>query len=113
MDKQKMYLLDVLKGKWRVLILEALFDGSKPFTDLQRELKGITAKVLTENLYFLVKSGILVKRSYPVFPPRVEYSLSDTGEKIKPILNAIYAWSLENYTPPTAEVTDGFYGVFK
>ncbi len=54
MDKQKMYLLDVLKGKWRVLIIEALFDGSKPFTDLQREVKGITAKVLTENLYFLL-----------------------------------------------------------
>lgn len=113
MNNEKMYLLDVLKGKWRVLIIEALFDGSKPFTDLQRELKGITAKVLTENLYFLVRSGILVKRSYPVFPPRVEYSLSDTGEKIKPILNAIYAWSLENYTPPTKEVTDEFYSVFK
>lgn len=113
MGNEKMYLLDVLKGKWRVLIIEALFDSSKSFTDLQRELKGITAKVLTENLYFLVKSGILVKRSYPVFPPRVEYSLSDTGEKIKPILNAIYAWSLENYTPPTQEVTDEFYSVFK
>ena len=76
-------------------------------------MKGISAKILAENLYFLVRSGILVKRSYPVYPPRVEYSLSDTGEKIKPILNAIYAWSLENYTPPMKEVTDEFYSVFK
>lgn len=96
MNDRKFYLLNVLKGKWRVLIIEELFSGDKQFSELQKSLKGITAKILTENLQYLMKSGIINRRSYPTFPPKVEYTLSNTGLKMKPVLDTIYEWSIEN-----------------
>ena len=56
MNEKKLYLLHVLKGKWRLLIIEELFTGDKQFGELKESLKGITAKILTENLQFLLKS---------------------------------------------------------
>ena len=114
MNKNETYLLDILQGKWRVTIIEAmLHTGPRQFADLKADVEGISAKVLTENLYFFIKCGIVSKKSYPVFPPKTEYSLTDKGEKIGPILNEIYRWSVENYAPPTEEVKDDFYSVFK
>lgn len=113
MNDKRFYLLNVLKGKWRLLIIEDLFTGDKQFSELQKSLKGITAKILTENLQFLLRSGIINRRSYPVFPPRVEYALSDTGLKMKPILDKIYEWSIENYQEFKEEVTDEYYKLFQ
>lgn len=113
MNDKKFYLLNVLKGKWRLIIIEELFTGDKQFLELQTDIKGITAKVLTENLQFLLKSGIITRRSYPTFPPRTEYSLSDTGLKMKPILDKIYEWSIENYQEFKEEVTDEYYKLFQ
>ncbi len=111
--EKKMYLLNVLHGKWRLVIIESLFTSEKQFGELKSEIKGITAKVLTENLQFLVKNGILVKRTVPVFPIETRYSLSDTGLKMRPILDSIYAWSIDNYNPPLEEAPDSFYDIFK
>lgn len=113
MNDKRFYLLNVLKGKWRLLIIEDLFTGDKQFSELQKSLKGITAKILTENLQFLLRSGIINRRPYPVFPPRVEYALSDTGLKMKPILDKIYEWSIENYQEFKEEVTDEYYKLFQ
>jgi len=114
MDERKNYLLDILQGKWRLTIIEAmLYKPPRQFADLKADVKGISAKVLTENLYFFIRCGIVAKKSYPVFPPKTEYSLTDKGEKIGPILNEIYQWSVENYAQPTEEVKDDFYSVFK
>lgn len=112
-EDKKIYLLNVLKGKWRLLIIEDLFTGEKQFNELQTSVKGISAKVLADNLQYLLKNGIINKRTYPSFPPKVIYSLSDRGMNIRPILNDIYKWSIENYTPFQKEVTDGFYDIFK
>ena len=113
MNDRKLYLLNVLKGKWRLLIIEELFTGNKQFGELQKDLKGISAKMLTENLQFLLKSGIIIRRTYPTFPPRVEYTLSGTGLNMKPILDSIYEWSMENYQDFQEEVTDEYYKLFQ
>lgn len=113
MSDKRFYLLNVLKGKWRLLIIEELFTGDKQFGELKESLKGITAKILTENLQFLLKSGVIIRRSYPTFPPRVEYILSDTGLNMKPILDKIYEWSIENYQEFKEEVTDEYYKIFQ
>lgn len=113
MNDKKYYLLNVLKGKWRILIIEELFTEDKQFLELQKNLKGISAKILTENLQYLMKSGIINRRSYPTFPPRVVYFLSDTGLNMKPILDKIYEWSIENYQEFKEEVTDEYYKLFQ
>ena len=113
MNDRKFYLLNVLKGKWRVLIIEELFSGDKQFSELQKSLKGITAKILTENLQYLMKSGIINRRSYPTFPPKLEYTLSNTGLKMKPVLDTIYEWSIENYQEFQKEITDEYYKLFQ
>lgn len=113
MNDRKFYLLNVLKGKWRVLIIEELFSGDKQFSELQKSMKGITAKILTENLQYLMKSGIINRRSYPTFPPKVEYTLSNTGLKMKPILDTIYEWGIENYQEFQEEITDEYYKLFQ
>lgn len=113
MSDKRFYLLNVLKGKWRLLIIEELFTGDKQFGELKESLKGITAKILTENLQFLLKSGVIIRRSYPTFPPRVEYTLSGTGLNMKPILDKIYEWSIENYQEFKEEVTDEYYKLFQ
>lgn len=112
-NNKKMYLLNVLKGKWKPLIIESLFTGEKQFGEIQQSIKGISAKVLTDNLQYLIRSGIIDKRTYPIFPPKAVYKLSERGMKIKPILDDIYRWGIENYTPFVEEVTDGFYDIFQ
>lgn len=112
-NNKKMYLLNLLKGKWRALIIEDLFTGEKQFGEIQQDIKGITSKVLADNLQYLVKSGIINKNTYPAFPPKAVYKLSDRGMDIKPILGDIYRWGIENYTPFAEETTDGFYNIFQ
>lgn len=113
MNDKRFYLLNVLKGKWRLLIIEELFTGSKPFTELQKDLKGISSKILMENLHYLMKNGIINRRSYPTFPPKVEYTLSSTGLNMKPILDKIYEWSIENHQEYKEEITDEYSKLFQ
>ena len=113
MNDKRFYLFNVLKGKWRLSIIEELLAGDKQFGEIQKDLKGISAKILADNLQFLLKSGIIVKRTYPTFPPRVEYTLSETGLNMKPILDRIYKWSIENYREFQEEVADEYYKLFQ
>lgn len=110
---KKNYLLKLLDGKWRIPIIEELFAGTKSFNDLKSDVKGISAKVLNDNLVFLMKNGIITKRSYPGFPPQVEYSLTATGKNMRTALAFIYQWSIENYVSPTEEIEDEYYKIFK
>lgn len=111
-ESKKLYLLTILSGKWRLVIIEQLFEGEKQFTDLKGSI-AVSSKVLNDNLQFLVKNGIIKRCSYPTFPPKVQYSLSERGEKLRPILDSIYQWSLANYTTPTEKTEDKFYSLFK
>jgi DNA-binding HxlR family transcriptional regulator len=84
--------LSVIGGKWKVIILWHLQDGVKRFGELQRLVKGISQKMLTQELRDLEESGLVGRKVYPVVPPKVEYSLTETGWSLKPLLEQLSEW---------------------
>lgn len=71
-------------------------NGTKRFGELQRTVVGISQKVLTSNLKELESDGLINRKVYPVVPPKVEYSLTDLGLSLKPVLDSMIAWGNEN-----------------
>ena len=71
-------------------------NGTKRFGELQRTVAGISQKVLTSNLKELESDGLINRKVYPVVPPKVEYSLTDLGLSLKPVLDSMVAWGNEN-----------------
>lgn len=90
--------LEVIGGRWKVLILRELFEEVKRFGQLHRALQGITQKMLTQQLRELEADGIVYREVYPQVPPKVEYSLTPLGESLKPILEAMHEWGLKHLT---------------
>ena len=84
--------LDILAGKWKILILWYLRGKTLRFSELQRLLPRTTQKMLIQKLRELEKDGIVHREVYPVVPPKVEYSLTEYGESLKPILKQLYLW---------------------
>ncbi|HIY04089.1 MAG TPA: helix-turn-helix transcriptional regulator [Candidatus Anaerotignum merdipullorum] len=82
----------LIGDKWKVLIIRDLLDGTKRFNELMRSVTGITQKVLTSNLRAMEASGLLTRTVYPEVPPRVEYTLTETGYSLKPILDSMVTW---------------------
>ncbi|MCU0526448.1 MAG: winged helix-turn-helix transcriptional regulator [Elainella sp. Prado103] len=82
----------MIGGRWKVLILRELLSGVKRFNQLHRALQGITQKMLTQQLRELEDDGIIHREVYLQVPPKVEYSLTATGETLKPILEAMHQW---------------------
>lgn len=93
--------LDVIGGKWKALILYSLVDGKMRYSEIlrsrqDRETAKITPRMLTKELRELEKSGIILRTVYPEVPPRVEYSLTEKGESIMPILDQLCIWGCEH-----------------
>lgn len=86
--------IDVIGGRWKVLILQELLTGVKRFGQLHRALRGITQKMLTQQLREMEADGIVQREVYLQVPPKVEYSLTPLGESLKPILDAMHAWGI-------------------
>jgi len=84
--------LDVLAGKWKILILWYLRRETKRFNELQKLLPRTTQKMLIQKLRELENDGIVHREVYPVVPPKVEYSLTTYGETLKPIIKQLYLW---------------------
>jgi DNA-binding HxlR family transcriptional regulator len=85
--------LDVIGGRWKVLILQQLFGGVKRFNELRRALAGITHKTLTQQLREMESDGIINRKLYPQVPPKVEYSLTPLGKTLKSVLTAMHNWA--------------------
>jgi DNA-binding HxlR family transcriptional regulator len=85
----------LIGDKWKVLILRDLMQGTKRFGELKRSIGHISQKVLTANLRDMEKSGLLIRKVYAEVPPRVEYTLTDTGRSLKSILGAMVEWGSE------------------
>lgn len=85
----------LIGSKWKILIIRNLFSRSWRFNELRRDLEGISQKVLTDSLRSMEDDGLIVRRVYPEVPPRVEYSLSELGESMRPILNSMEQWGAE------------------
>ncbi len=79
--------LQVIGGKWKVLVLYELFSGVKRFSELRRLLSGVTQKMLTQQLREMEQHGLIHREIYPQIPPKVEYSLTNLGESLKPIVD--------------------------
>ena len=98
-DLQKKYncplelTMDLIGGKWKLIILWYLLDGSKSFSQLNRLMPNITQKMLTTQLRELEEKGLINRHVYPQVPPKVEYSLTEQGYSLKHILNDICSWS--------------------
>lgn len=84
--------LQLIGDKWKVLIIRDLLTGTKRFNELMRSVSGITQKVLTSHLRSMEADGLLTRKVYPEVPPRVEYTLTDTGYSLKPILDSMFSW---------------------
>lgn len=78
--------------KWKILILRDLMDGTKRFNELRKSMCGISQKVLTSNLRIMEERGLLSRKVYAEVPPKVEYTLTETGRSLKPILDAMTEW---------------------
>ena len=87
--------MELIGDKWKVLIIRDLLTGTKRFGELKKSLTGITQKVLTNNLRQMEASGLVNRKVYPEVPPHVEYSLTDTGFSLTPILNSMVDWGNE------------------
>lgn len=84
--------LMLISDRWKVLVIRDLLDGTKRFGELKRSVGNISQKVLTANLRAMEESGLLTRKVYPEVPPRVEYTLTETGYSLKPILDAMKEW---------------------
>ena len=89
--------LSLIGNKWQVLILRDLtLNGTMRFKELQRSIGKVSQKVLTANLRSMENAGLVHREVYAEVPPRVEYSLTDTGKTLKPVIDALWAWG-ESY----------------
>lgn len=84
--------LNVIGGRWKVLILYNLQDQTVRFGELKRMMPGITQKMLTQQLRELEQDGIIHRKVYPEVPPKVEYSLTEFGETLKPVMDVMCRW---------------------
>ncbi|MCC8194185.1 MAG: helix-turn-helix transcriptional regulator [Deltaproteobacteria bacterium] len=86
--------INLIGGKYKALILWKLTGETLRFSELRKEVPHATPKMLTQQLRELERDGLVNRRVYPVVPPKVEYSLSDLGMSIRPILESMYAWGI-------------------
>lgn len=87
--------VQLIGSKWKLLIMRNLLVRPWRFNELQKSLYGISQKVLTDSLRSMEADGIVIRTVYPEVPPRVEYSLSELGETMRPIINTMEKWGIE------------------
>lgn len=87
--------LTLIGDKWKVLILRDLLPGKIRFGELKKSIGSVSQKVLTAQLRDMEKNGLVNRKVYPEVPPRVEYSLTELGQSLKPILDAMWNWGEE------------------
>ena len=82
----------LIGSKWKLLIIRNLLARPWRFNELKKDLEGISQKVLTDSLRSMEADGIITRTVYHEVPPRVEYSLTELGKSLKPILDSMRAW---------------------
>lgn len=90
--------MEIIRGKWKGVILCHLNDGPKRFLELHRITKGVSQKVLIEKLSELESDGLVHKEVFDEVPPRVEYSLTNLGKELFPALDLIQQWAIKHYS---------------
>ena len=87
--------VQIIGSKWKLLIIRNLLARPWRFNELKNDLDGISQKVLSDSLRSMEDDGIIVRKVYPEVPPKVEYSLTELGKSMRPILDAMAAWGTE------------------
>ena len=87
--------LPLISDKWKILIIRDLLGGTKRFGELKKSIGSISQKVLTSNLRAMEESGLLTRKVYPEVPPKVEYTLTDIGYSLQPVLDAMMSWGMD------------------
>lgn len=87
-------ILKIMGGKWKTLIIHSLLDGTKRFNELRRIMPHVTQRMLTNQLRELEQDKIITRKVYAEVPPKVEYSLTEIGYALKPILEQLEAWGV-------------------
>ncbi len=99
--------LNLIDGKWKGVVLYHLFEGTLRFNEIRRRLPKVTQRMLTNQLRALESDGLIIRKVYPVVPPKVEYSLSARGRSLEPVIRALKEWGDANVdlspSPQTAE----------
>lgn len=85
----------LIGNKWKVLILRDLMNGTKRFGELKKSIGKISQKVLTSNLREMESDNLINRKVYAQVPPKVEYSLTKTGESLKPVIDSMIIWGNE------------------
>ncbi len=86
--------LTLISDKWKILIIRDLSGGTKRFGELKKSVTGISQKVLTANLRKMEENGLVNRKVYAQVPPKVEYSLTDLGCSLRPVITAMETWGL-------------------
>ncbi len=86
--------VSLIGSKWKLLIMRNLLVRPWRFNELQKSIDGISQKALTEALRSMEADGIVIRKAYPEVPPRVEYSLTELGESMRPIIKSMESWGL-------------------
>jgi DNA-binding HxlR family transcriptional regulator len=97
------FTLEKMGGRWKPLILYQLQQGVLRYGQLKKSIPGITEKMLVQHLRELEADGLILRDVKPVVPPHVEYSLTQSGETLTPILNAMAEWGLTNQEQPQCQ----------
>ncbi|AFU71046.1 MarR family transcriptional regulator [Bifidobacterium asteroides DSM 20089] len=84
----------MISDKWKALILRDLLNGTMRFGELRRSVGNVSQKVLTSNLRQMERDGLVHRKVYAEVPPRVEYSLTETGKSLRPVINAMRDWGV-------------------
>lgn len=87
--------IGLIGNRWMVLIIRDLMDGTKRFGELKKSVGSISQKVLTANLRAMEENNLLTRTVYAEVPPRVEYTLTETGYSLKPVLDSMAAWGMK------------------
>ncbi len=85
--------LDIIGGKWKSIILFRVIEGTKRFNELRKLLPKVTQRMLTNQLRELERDGLIERKVYPQVPPKVEYSISELGKTLEPVLRELKKWA--------------------
>jgi len=89
--------LNLLSSKWKTLIIRELLTGTKRFSEMKRVMPGVTQKMLTQSLRGLEDDGLIERKVYPVVPPKVEYSLTELGLSLSPVIDEMRRFGTHYY----------------
>jgi len=99
------YTLDKIGGRWKPIIIFNLLSGTKRYSELKKLIPAITEKMLIQHLKQLEADNLIRRIALPVIPPFVEYSLTDSGKELRPVLDAMVGWANKNRSVTTNQLS--------